>query len=75
MHGQALLQGELLQRVGRAALLVGRAEHADNVLAALDQHFEHRFAEGLLAVDNYPHTHFPCIYLSLLISLIGRRAV
>src|SRR3546814_5123277 len=45
--------------IGRAALLVRRAEHTDHVRTSLEQLLEHRFTKGLLAVDDYAHPRSP----------------
>ena len=52
---QIARERQLLQRISRTALAIGRAEHADDVLLALEQTFEHRLTEGLLTVDDDTH--------------------
>jgi hypothetical protein len=46
-----------LQRIRLLARLLGRDVHTDDVLAALEQRIQHRFAKRLLAVDDDAH-HF-----------------
>ena len=43
------------QRIGLGAFLLGRDISRDDILAALDQRFEHRLAECLLAVNDNTH--------------------
>src|ERR1700722_4122716 len=43
------------QRIGLCAFLLGRAEYGGDVVAAVQESFEHRFAEILLADDRYLH--------------------
>ena len=57
MHGEALLAREHLEGILGTARLVGRAEHGDDILLALEQLLEHGLAEGLLSMHD--DTHFP----------------
>ena len=51
------LRGErrFLERIGLRAFLLRRHIDGDDVIAALEQRFEHRLAEGLLAVNHDTH--------------------
>ena len=44
-----------LQRIGLRARLLRRDIDGDDILAALEQRFQHRLAERLLAVDDDTH--------------------
>jgi hypothetical protein len=54
-EGEILGEREFLERIQLRARLVGRAVDADDLLAAIEQRFEHRMAEGLLAVEQDTH--------------------
>ena len=56
MNGKALFQGKLLQRISGAALLVRRAEHADDVLPFVEQPLQNGLAEGLLSMNHDAHS-------------------
>ena len=55
MHRKALFSRKYLQRIFRPTRLVRSTAHRDDILSALEQSLEHRFAEGLLAVDDDTH--------------------
>ena len=59
MHGQARGERGFLQRIGLGARLFRRDIDRDHVVAALEQCFEHGFAEGLLAVNDDTHADNP----------------
>ena len=48
-------QRRFLQRIGLGARLLRRDIDGDDILAALEQRFEHRLAERLLAVNDDTH--------------------
>ena len=58
MHRQAVRLGGFLQGINPPAGGSRGAEHANDVLAAVQQRFQDAFAEGLLAVDNDSHVIF-----------------
>ena len=45
-----------LERIGLGAGLLGRDIDRDHLVAALQQRFQHGFAEGLLAMDHDTHS-------------------
>ena len=51
-----------LQRIGLGARFLRRDIDGDHVLAALEQRFQHRLAEGLLAVDHDTHSTLPTLH-------------
>ena len=58
-HRQLGRQRRFLERIGLLAGLLRRHIDADDVLAALQQRFQHGLAEGLLAMDHDAHGSTP----------------
>ncbi len=57
MHRQLGGERRLFERIGLGTFLLRRDIDGDDVLAALDQRFEHRLAERLLAVNDNTHSY------------------
>src|SRR5258706_13005034 len=60
--GNARRDGSFLQRIGLRTRFLGRDINRNDVVAAPDERIEHRFAKGLLAVDDNSHD-LPSPYL------------
>ncbi len=59
MHRQTRRERRFLQRIGFGARLFRRDIDRDDIVAALEQRFEHGFAESLLAVNDDTHADNP----------------